>query len=191
MFNNMSHMPFPFMGLPQMQQMMFPFNMQGMNSSADMPNGQQINGFPFGMMSQMPMMFPFSMQGMNNSTIDAANAQQMNGFPFGMMPQMLMMFPFFMQGMNNSTIDVANAQQMNGFPFGMMPQMPMMFPFFMQGMNNDQGKEDTASQDGFPFMGMTIPKTMLQKLLNMDWSPEELDKLQKVIDMIYAVMPKK
>ena len=156
MFNNMSPMPFPFMGLPQMQQMMFPFNMQGMNSSADMPNGQQINGFPFGMMSQMPMMFPFSMQGMNNSTIDAANAQQINGFPFGM-----------------------------------MPQMPMMFPFFMQGMNNDQGKEDTASQDGFPFMGMTIPKTMLQKLLNMDWSPEELDKLQKVIDMIYAVMPKK
>ena len=119
-----------------------------------------------------------------------SNMKKMS-FPFMDMQQMTnMMSPFFMQGTNN-TPDTANSQQANGFPFpfGMMPQM--MFPFIIQGMNNDTMEEHADEQDGFQFMGMTIPKSMLQKLLNMDWPPEELDKLQKIIDMIYAVMPKK
>ena len=192
MFNNMNDMPSPFMGMP----MMFPF-MQGMNNTAD-ANAQQTNCFPFSCGNMQQMMFPFFMQGTNNAP-DAANGQQANGFPFpfGMMPQMpQMMFPFNMQGMNN-TPDTANGQQVNSvpFPFGMIPNMPkmpmMMFPFIMQGMKNNAGKEETSEQDGFSFMGITIPKSMLQKLLNMDWAPEELDKLQKIIDMIYAMMPKK
>ena len=192
MFNNMNDMPLPFMGMP----MMFPF-MQGVNNTTD-TNAQQANGFPFlncTMPQMQQMMFPLFMQGMQgmNNPSDTANGQQANGFPFpfGMMPQM--MFPFFMQGMQgmNNPTDTMNGQQANGFPFpfGMIPQM--MFPFFMQGMKNNECKEDTSAQEGFPFMGMTIPKSMLQKLLNMNWAPEELDKLQKVIDMIYALMPKK
>ena len=191
MFDDMNNIPFHFMGMPWM----FPF-MQGMNNTADTTdtadsangqqgNGQQANGFPFPFGMMPPMMFPYFMYEMRNMANSAngqqTNGQQANGFPFGMMGQQTTGFPFPFGMMG---------QQANGFPFpfGMMP--PMMFPF-MQGMNGNADKEENNEQDGFSFMGVTIPKTLLQKLLNMDWNPGELDKLQKVIDMIYAKMPKK
>ena len=102
-------------------------------------------------------------------------------FPFPMMP---------MQCMNGQ--QASGGQLPDGLPFpfmnGSMQQFPMPFP--MAGMNN-AAAESSGQQDGFSFMGLTIPTSMLQKLLNMDWPPEELDKLQKVIDMMYAMMPKK
>jgi hypothetical protein len=37
---------------------------------------------------------------------------------------------------------------------------------------------------------MEIPNEMLQKLLSIDWTPEELEKLQGFLDFAFSMMPK-
>ena len=50
-------------------------------------------------------------------------------------------------------------------------------------------KEGAAQPGGFQLGGMTIPPALLQKLLQMDMSPENLQKLQKVMDFLFAAIP--
>ena len=189
-----------------MFQMPFPFCLNNMNANGQQ-NGQTEDGTtsPFGGMPQMP--FPFFMPGMNN-TANSDQAQQ-TASPFGGMPQMP--FPFFMPGMNNG----ANGEQaqQTATPFGGM-QMP--FPFFMPGMNNTANSDQTQ-QGGFPFGGMPrmpfsfgaagnksednkmeIPpqvaellKNVIGALINMESTPEGLEKLQKILDMVFSLIPKK
>lgn len=74
-------------------------------------------------------------------------------------------------------------------PFGMpmmpFPMMPSPMMSFMEKMKESfEGKENEAK-----FMNM--PKGMLKKLLNIDAAPEDLEKLQKVIDFIFDMYEKK
>ena len=204
---NVQPFPFPF-GMPPMP-FMFPFPMQSMDTPADTGSTQHMNGFPFPFnmfpvngcccynnstpqnvhsfsfpfgMPPMPFMFPFPMQGMNTPA-DTDGTQQIDGFPF----------PFNMFPMNsgcNNNITPQNAQPFP-FDFGNMPLMPFFpFAFPMQSMTADgSGKADSGTS-GFSFMGMDIPIEVLQSLLNMDATPEQLEKLQKFIDMIYSMLPK-
>lgn len=75
----------------------------------------------------------------------------------------------------------------------MMWMMPMQL---MQGMASGMAqmgaaaqKEGAAQPGGFQLGGMTIPPALLQKLLQMDMSPENLEKLQKVLDFLFAAIP--
>lgn len=75
----------------------------------------------------------------------------------------------------------------------MMWMMPMQL---MQGMAAGMAqmgaaaqKEGAAQPGGFQLGGMTIPPALLQKLLQMDMSPENLEKLQKVLDFLFAAIP--
>ena len=71
-----------------------------------------------------------------------------------------------------------------------MPQMPQM-QFPMPFMNPVSGNDIDGVQSGvFSIMGINIPRAMIQNLMNISWSPEELDKLQKVLDFVYSMLPK-
>ena len=79
----------------------------------------------------------------------------------------------------------------------MMWMMPMQFMQFIQGMAGmaqtgaAAQKEGAAQPGGFQLGGMTIPPELLKKLLQMDMSPENLEKLQKVLDFLFAAIPEK
>jgi hypothetical protein len=79
----------------------------------------------------------------------------------------------------------------------MMWMMPMQFMQFIQGMAGmaqtgaAAQKEGVAQPGGFQLGGMTIPPELLKKLLQMDMSPENLEKLQKVLDFLFAAIPEK
>ena len=77
-----------------------------------------------------------------------------------------------------------------------LAQMMWMMPMhLMQGMANmaQMGtaaqKEGAQQPGGFQLGGMTIPPELLQKLLHMDMSPENLEKLQKILDILFAAIP--
>lgn len=77
-----------------------------------------------------------------------------------------------------------------------LAQMMWMMPMhFMQGMTSmpqmgaTAQKEGAAQPEGFQLGGITIPPELLQKLLQMDMSPENLEKLQKVLDFLFAAIP--
>ena len=79
-------------------------------------------------------------------------------------------------------------------------QYMFMMPFcLMQGAAGLMGQgvdkaADTdggaaAPQAGFQIGGLTIPPELLQKLLQMDMTPENLQKLQGVLDFVFSAMP--
>ena len=160
----MPQMPFPFGGFP----------MGG--------NMQQ----PQAVMPQLPPMpFPFGGFPMGG------NMQQ----PQAVMPQlppMPFMFPFPMPGMTPP--QAGAAPQPNGFPFPFgFPMVPFMPPFPTGDMNSapPEQEEEKEAPKGFDFMGMNISPEVLQKLLNIDATPEQLEELQKFLDKAYAKKDKK
>ena len=114
--------------------------------------------------------FPFSAMpswnpGMNG---DAANPMAM------MMSQMFAMHMMFMQGMF------------------MMPMQMMQFMMNMMPQDSQAAQEDgtPAPADGsFKLGNMNVPPEMLKYLMQMDMSPENLQKLQKVLDTVFAAIP--
>jgi trigger factor len=65
------------------------------------------------------------------------------------------------------------ASMMNKFPGGMAPE-----------------KAAPGQAEGFRLGNMEIPPEMLGTLLSMDMSPENLEKLQKLLDIVLEAMPK-
>lgn len=136
---------------------------------------------------------PFmSMMGMNrgeddNSGESAPNdpvqfMQQMFGLQMQMAQTMFMM-PFEM---------MQNMVKMAGMPdMSQMRDMPGLADMFrgFAAAGSDK-KEAAASQNaGFDLGGMNIPPELLKKLMQMDMSPENLAKLQKVLDFVLGSMP--
>ena len=76
----------------------------------------------------------------------------------------------------------------------MMWMMPMHLMQGMAGiaqMGAAAQKKSAAQPGGFQLGGMTIPPELLQTLLQMDMSPENLEKLQKVLNLLFAAIPGK
>ena len=85
-----------------------------------------------------------------------------------------------------------------------MQSMCMMPLCMMQAMSNmlgnlpgDAAPEKAAAEKsvaghagGFKLGDMEIPPEILGTLLSMDMSPENLEKLQKLLDLVFEVMPK-
>ena len=84
-----------------------------------------------------------------------------------------------------------------------MQNMFMMPLWFMKGMadmmNNmsvpeqdtNKSADDSApsQEDGLKLGNMNIPPELLYRLLQMDMSPENLEKLQKVLDVVFSAIP--
>ena len=144
--------------------------MMGMNGNEESEDGGQSGfGFPF-------------MQGMGGMNSEFMQfMQQMISMQMQMAQSMFMM-PFqMMQGMAN----------MAGMPdMSSMPGMPGLAEMFKGFMSPDRNEEDAASQQaGFSLGGMNIPPELLKKFMQMDMSPENLEKLQKVLDFVFETMP--
>ena len=76
----------------------------------------------------------------------------------------------------------------------LMQNMVMMPMYFMQGMmalmgQNTDDAEKSAAGQGFKLGSMEIPPELFGMLLKMDMSPENLEKLQKVLDFVFGIMP--
>ena len=68
--------------------------------------------------------------------------------------------------------------------------MCMMPITMMQGFAEMLGGHETApAQGGFKLGKFEIPPELLQMVLQMDMKPENLEKLQKVLDFVFSVMP--
>ena len=92
-------------------------------------------------------------------------------------------------------------QQMFLMQMQMMQTMMMMPVKFMQGMAGmmanwneaaeDAGQPEPAApqQGGFKLGNLTIPPELLTKLMQMEMSPENLEKLQGVLDFVFEAMP--
>ena len=179
-----------------MSQMQDPFGfMQNMGAAAD----------PFKMMQNMN---PFAfMNGMNNNADTAANANtnskcsaaennasSQNGMPFSNM-----FCNPFMNACNQTPPPMQNMQAMPQFdPMQSMASM-MMMPFmmmnmFMQSMNafaaNAAKQADSKQKNTMNFGGIQISPDDLHKLLSMDVSPESLNVLQKVLDLLFSAYTK-
>ena len=99
--------------------------------------------------------------------------------------------PGMMQGMEMMQMTT----QMFQMQMQLAQMMWMMHMHLMQGMAG-MAQTDAATQKegaqqpgGFQLGGITIPPELLQKLLQMDMSPENLEKLQKVLDVLFAAIP--
>ena len=82
----------------------------------------------------------------------------------------------------------------------LMCKMPMQFTrgiLGRMGMSTgsapDPAKPGTPVSDeqhsGFKLGNMEIPSELLTRLMQMDMSPENLEKLQKLLDFVFKVMP--
>ena len=94
---------------------------------------------------------------------------------------------------------VALMQQAFKLQMQFMQSMCMMPLYMMQSMSTMLGnlpgdvapeKAATGHAGGFKLGDMEIPPEILGTLLSMDMSPENLEKLQKLLDLVFEVMPK-
>ena len=142
------------------------------------------NGFNF---QQMPFpFFPFGCAGAEQGA--EKGQEQPNGFPFmfpfGNMSMPQMPFPFYPFGCTGAEQGAEKGQEQQG------PGCKFPFPFTISGM--DRGNGDKADrQSVFSLLGVDLPNWALQKLLQLDASPKTLEKLQKVLDLVFSVIPEK
>ncbi|MBR3202983.1 MAG: hypothetical protein IKF60_05300 [Solobacterium sp.] len=59
-----------------------------------------------------------------------------------------------------------------------------------QNMPEEQPNEEKAAPEGFQLGNLNVSPELLKKVMEMDMTPENLEKLQKVLDVVFAAMPK-
>ena len=119
----------------------------------------------------------------------------------GMNPMMFMQQAFMLQMQMMQLM-----QTMFMMPLQMMTSLlPMMesfnpmsnaeeFPEKLKGLKDKMGSMtggDEGSKDGFKLGNFSIPPAMIGKLMQMDMSPENLEKLQGILDFVFEIMPNK
>ena len=112
-------------------------------------------------------------------------------------------FPFSLQDMHTddeeNTKDMLNPMLFMQQAFNMQMQFAQymfMMPFYMMkgfadmtGMKGMFAGEDSQAQQGVKVGGFNVPPELLSKLMSIDMSPENLEKLQKLLDFVFAAMP--
>jgi len=100
--------------------------------------------------------------------------------------------PWMAQGMEEAMQMMTQMLQLHMQFAQMMWMMPMNIMQGMAGMARMGATVQKGSAEqpgGFQLGGMTIPPELLQTLLQMEMSPENLEKLQKVLDFMFAAIP--
>ena len=125
-----------------------------------------------------PFLFMMNMTGNESSPAEEPVADTEDTDPMLFMQQMFMMQMQFMQTMMTLPI-----QLMQGIA-GMMANMS-------GAAENDAGPKPAPGQSGgFKLGKLNVSPEMLQKLMQMDMSPKNLEKLQRVLDFVFEAMPK-
>lgn len=116
--------------------------------------------------------------------MDDEDAEAMEQFDFGGFadPMMFMQQAFMMQ--------MQFASFMFMMPFRMMKAMADMMKEAAPDGEEEKAAEAPA-KNGIKIGGMDVPPELLQKLLYMDMSPENLEKLQKALDFAFSMVPDK
>ncbi|MBE6040411.1 MAG: hypothetical protein E7219_05565 [Clostridiales bacterium] len=110
------------------------------------------------------------------------DAEAMESFDFGSFsnPMMFMQQAFMMQ------------MQMAAYMFMMPLQMMKSMAGMVSGAMNGETEEKSEAAPGTIKIGnFNVSPEMLQKLMAMDMSPENLEKLQKVLDFTLGMIPDK
>ena len=100
--------------------------------------------------------------------------------------------PWMAQGMEEAMQMMTQMLQMHMQFAQMMWMIPVNIMQGMAGiaqMGTAAQKGSAAQPGGFQLGGMAIPPELLQTLLQMEMSPENLEKLQKVLDYLFAAIP--
>lgn len=153
--------------------------MTGMPDMTDMPDMTGMNGMGFGPFQFMQNMSPFQFMG-NMNPCGPWNMQS-GGWP-NMHPMMLMMNGFMMQNMMMQYMIFQFLQKSD--PLGAMRDM-------MRGRDAENGTDTGSGQkgSGFSLFGVEVPPSVLRKLLSIDASPEDLKKLQSLLDAFFDRIP--
>lgn len=79
-------------------------------------------------------------------------------------------------------IQMQMAKSMCLMPFAMMQGLA-------ETMGCKPGKSKEAGPGGFTLGNFEVPPELLQMVLRMDMKPENLEKLQKVLDFVFSAIP--
>ena len=123
----------------------------------------------------------------SDETEDSLGGNDMN--PFSFMQQAFMMQMRMMQ--MTQAMFMMPMQMMSAF----MPMMdPQNFSSMVTGLQSKMGSM-TGMPEGdescFTLGNISIPPALIRKLMQIDMSPENLEKLQGVLDFVFASMPQK
>ena len=124
-----------------------------------------------------PLMFMMNMMNMDDMETADAEEDTANADPMQLMTQAFMLQMQMMQ-----TMCMLPLQFMQGFAKKM--NAGGTFDAFKPGANASAGQPG-----GFKLGSLEIPPWLLTKLMQMDMSPENLGKLQRVLDFVFEAMP--
>ena len=122
-----------------------------------------------------PLMFMMNMDNMKET--DAAEEEATGADPMQLMTQAFMMQMQMMQ-----TMCMMPLQLMQGF--AKMMSASGVFDAFKPGDDAPAGQPG-----GFKLGNFEIPPQLLAKLMQLDMSPENLGKLQRVLDFVFEALP--
>ena len=126
-----------------------------------------------------PLMFMMNMMNMANMEDETGEAEKTaDTDPMQLMTQAVMLQMQMMQ-----TMCMMPLQLMQGF--AKMMSASGAFNAFKPEADASAGQ-----QGGFKLGSFEIPPWLLTKLMQMDMSPENLGKLQSVLDFVFEAMPK-
>jgi len=134
-----------------------------------------------------PLMFMMNMMNTENLGDESAPEEDVCAEAMQLMKQAFGMHMQMMRTMCMMHMQFASSMCM--MPLQMTKAMAEMMAGKMSGAA-EAGSKAPAS-GAFKIGNFDVSPEMLQKLLAMDMSPENLDKLQKVLDFVFGMMPDK
>ena len=125
--------------------------------------------------------FASMMNLMNAEDSETADEQPMNSMNQMMNPMLWMQQAFLMNMQVMQFLWTMPMQMMTGMMEWMSQNAGAQAP--------EAAPEKAAAPGGFKLGTMNIPPELLKMLMQMDMTPENLAKLQKVLDVVFAAMP--
>jgi hypothetical protein len=155
------------------------------NSFMEVPSAGENQGFG-GTFNPMDIM---KFMNMGNSMNGMNSMNMMN--PMNMLNQQNMMNPmnFMMQGFMMQMQFMQNMTMMQMQFMQSLMNMISMNPEAFKAEEQEAPKAPAGGQEGFKLGGFTIPPEILKKVMQMDMPPENLQKLQKVLDLTLGSIP--
>ena len=149
--------------------------------------------FNFFDMQQNPFLMMMNMEDVDDA--DTAEDMSAEGFSYGpcdmdpmrFMQQAFMMHMQMMQMMQNAFM-MPMKLMTSMMDRGASDKMSGVFEN-MTGKHATEKDGENDSENGFKLGGISIPPALIGKLMQMDMSPEDLEKLQKVLDFVLEFMP--
>ena len=119
----------------------------------------------------------------NNNPMNMMNPMGMMPFSSMMNPMIFMQQAFFMQFQFMQNMTNMQMQLMKNL-------MNCQSVDISEGAGNTSDKASVnAMQEGFKLGNLTVPPELLKKFMQMDMTPENLEKLQKMLDFTLNNIP--